>query len=59
MYFLLSTFRMDKEIYLFDITSEKERGGKKPGEVEIFSGSKTPKLQEVSLLLSTVCSNQT
>lgn len=46
---------MDKRISLFDLMSKSQ---KKPEEVEMFSGTKTPKLQEVSLLLNTVCSNQ-
>lgn len=46
---------MDNGIYLFDIILERE---KKCEEVEMFSGTKTQKLQEVALLLSTVCSNQ-
>lgn len=53
--FPVQYFNMDKSISLFDLMSKRQ---KKPEEVKMFSGTKTPKLQEVSLLLSTVCSNQ-
>lgn len=48
-------FKMDKGIYLFDIMSDRKG---KSEEAEMSSGTKTPRLQEACLLLSTVCSNQ-